>query len=178
MCCDFINCEKCFSCLRTDQYKCFSLYRPSCYIQMVLDENLSVCAIDFTDKASTTRLPEILVCQSSLDTHSQHLMCAMSVCVSACSRGIWSEFVICDIFPLRLWRQKKLCYCTAEWPKLSRYSRFQALLISYLQYWQCWFHSTLNSDSEYQGWYHSDIHWQWILTHLSSFCPRAGQTVT
>lgn len=48
--------------------------------------NLSVCAIDFTDKTSTTGLPEILVCQSSLDPHSQCPMCAM--CVSACSRGI------------------------------------------------------------------------------------------
>lgn len=134
--------------------------------------HLSVCAIE---KASTTGLPDTT--KWFRHTHTLTMSNAIS-CMCVRSRGLWSEFVIRDIFPVVVKAKEILLFHWWVTSKLSRNSRFQALLITYLHYWHCWFHSTLNSDSEYESWYHSNIHWQWILTHLSSFCLGAGQTVT
>lgn len=132
--------------------------------------HLSVCAIE---KASTGLPDTTKWFRTHKHTHSQCPM-LFPICVCVCSRGIWSEFVICDIFPVVAKAKEILLF---HW-WATRNSRFQALLITYFQYWRCWFHSTLNSDSEYESWYHSNIHWQWILTHLSNYCLGAGQTVT
>lgn len=144
---------------------------------MVLDGiqlHISLCAL-----LKKHQLLGYQIQQNGLDTHTHtHNVQCYFLYVCVCSRGLWSEFVIRDIFPVVAKAKEILLFHWWVTSKLSRNSRFQALLITYLQYWRCWFHSTLNSDSEYESWYHSNIHWQWILTHLSSFCLGAGQTVT